>query len=106
MLRALLFLLTLCLLAGQATAQDSGSVRKDVLLIDRIEKTSTVQKPARGMTMDAVRAAFGEPKRDMGTIGEPPITRWEYENFTVYFEDRYVINAVINKATDTESRAG
>lgn len=106
MLRTLLVGITLSLLAGQTLAQDSGTVRKDVLLIDRIQKTSAVQKPSRGMTMDAVRAAFGEPKRDMGTIGEPPITRWEYDNFTVYFEDRYVINAVINKATDTESRAG
>lgn len=106
MLRTALIVITFCLLASLASAQESSAVRKDVLLIDRIQKTNTVQKPSRGMTMDAVRAAFGEPKRNMGTIGEPPITRWEYDNFTVYFEDRYVINAVINKATATESRAG
>ncbi len=31
-------------------------------------------------------------------MGDPPITRWVYPDFTVYFEYQYVINAVSHVA--------
>lgn len=50
--------------------------------------------PHQGMGMDAVRATFGNPVRDMGAVGDPPITRWVYDGYTVYFEKRRVIHTV------------
>lgn len=50
--------------------------------------------PARGLTMTAVREQFGEPQSTGATVGKPPITRWEYGQFTVTFEADRVIQSV------------
>ena len=54
-----------------------------------------MQLPDRGITMDAVEDQFGSPTRVLAAVGEPPITRWIYPNFTVYFEHEFVIHPVI-----------
>jgi len=51
--------------------------------------------PTRGMTMQAVRAKFGEPAQRQAAVGSPPITRWDYGDFIVVFEHRYVIGAIM-----------
>ena len=50
--------------------------------------------PSRGMTMDQVKASFGEPAKVIPAVGKPPISRWVYEGFIVYFEYQYVIDSV------------
>lgn len=50
--------------------------------------------PSRGMTMDAVQAAYGAPTSRTEAVGHPPITRWMYPNFTIYFQNNYVVRAV------------
>ncbi len=50
--------------------------------------------PLRGMTMQEVEARFGTPIQRRAAVGQPPITRWEYPDFVVYFESGYVIRAV------------
>ena len=57
--------------------------------------------PERGMTQDAVRAKFGAPKRQVAPVGNPPISRWVYDDFTVYFEGRYSIHSVTHARTLT-----
>ena len=44
--------------------------------------------------MEKVEATFGAPTNRAAPVGEPPITRWEYPGFTVYFERQYVIHTV------------
>jgi hypothetical protein len=44
--------------------------------------------------MDTVRARLGSPERRVGPVGEPPITRWVYERFTVFFEHDRVLHSV------------
>lgn len=56
--------------------------------------SAAVERPARGLTMDKVEAKFGAPTRRVPAVGEPPITRWEYPGFVVYFERDRVIHAV------------
>lgn len=51
-------------------------------------------EPSQGMTMDEVRSTFGSPASDLGAVGTPPITRWVYDGFTVYFENRRVLHTV------------
>ena len=55
--------------------------------------------PRAGMSMDQVRARFGEPQTVVPAVGKPPITRWVYPDFTVYFEYDKVIHAVVNRPT-------
>ena len=31
-----------------------------------------------------------------GTVGQPPITRWDYREFSVYFEYDHVVKSVIH----------
>jgi len=51
--------------------------------------------PARGQTMEQVRAQLGAPDERVPAVGEPPISRWIYDDFTVYFEHDRVIHSVI-----------
>lgn len=55
---------------------------------------ATAQLPSRGMSMDTVRSQFGAPVEQIRPVGNPPITRWVYDDFTVYFEGRYALHAV------------
>jgi hypothetical protein len=48
--------------------------------------------------MDKVKEVFGEPQKRTPAVGEPPITRWIYKDFTVYFEYDRVIHAVKHRS--------
>src|SRR5271165_7509442 len=58
-------------------------------------KESDVATPSRGMTMDQVASKFGAPVTKVPPVGNPPIARWEYPGFVVYFEHEHVIHSVI-----------
>jgi hypothetical protein len=49
------------------------------------------------MTMNRVESRFGSPERRLAAIGDPPITRWEYSGFIVYFEYDKVLHAVATR---------
>ena len=73
-------------LAGAETiAVDSGIAVKE----------SDVVTPTRGMTMDQVATKFGAPVTKVPAVGKPPISRWEYPGFVVYFEADHVIHSVV-----------
>lgn len=61
------------------------------------KETFSITLPGRGMTMESVREQFGEPLEEHQQVGTPPIIRWVYKKFTVYFESSYVIHAVFHK---------
>lgn len=65
----------------------------DVLIIEKLEAART-EVPSRGMTMDRVQGRFGAPLSVAGPVGEPPITRWDYNGFVVIFEYRHVVHSV------------
>ncbi|MBB3168499.1 phosphodiesterase [Simiduia aestuariiviva] len=54
-----------------------------------------LELPSKGMTMAQVETAFGEAPKRHPARGQPPITRWEYSNFMVYFEGEHVIHSVL-----------
>ena len=56
-----------------------------------------VDLPSRGASMDQVEARFGAPAERYAAVGQPPITRWVYPSFVVYFEYRHVVHAVAVK---------
>ncbi len=53
--------------------------------------------PTKGMTMDKVAQIHGQPRTVRDAIGDPPITRWVYDEYTVYFEHKHVIHSVITR---------
>ena len=89
-------LLAVCLLCVSPlpASADVIAVEKDGERVVRVRKDATV--PSRGMTMQAVESAFGKPNRRVPAIGDPPISRWEYNGFIVYFEDDRVLHSVIS----------
>lgn len=50
--------------------------------------------PPQGMSMAKVQQTFGAPNKKTAAIGKPPITRWIYNDFTVVFEYKHVIQSV------------
>lgn len=59
-------------------------------------KASDIAAPTRGMTMAQVSSKFGEPTNKVAAVGKPPIARWEYPGFVVYFEGDHVIHSVVS----------
>jgi hypothetical protein len=47
------------------------------------------------MSMDKVEARFGAPTNRAPAVGDPPITRWEYPGFVVFFEHNLVLHSVV-----------
>ncbi len=60
---------------------------------------SDIARPARGMTMATVESKFGAPQERHPAVGEPPITRWDYRGFSVFFEKNLVIDAVVTPSS-------
>ena len=83
----------LALLCGFAAV---GPVLAETLVVDDqlMLRDSTVQRPKRGSTMAEVEKHFGAPVEKHPTVGQPPITRWDYAGFSVFFEHDRVIHAV------------
>jgi hypothetical protein len=92
--RILAALLCGCAGAGIALADT-------VVINDQVQvRESKVETPKRGLTMDDVEKHFGAPLTRHPTVGggskqRPPITRWDYTSFSVFFEGDKVIDSVV-----------
>jgi len=53
--------------------------------------------PKNGVSKEYVAQKFGEPTKKEAAIGEPPITVWHYDRYSVYFEHNKVIHTVLKK---------
>lgn len=56
--------------------------------------------PRKGTTMPVVLKQYGEPRKRYAPVGgdapkHPPITRWDYPGFSVFFERSHVVDAVV-----------
>ncbi len=52
--------------------------------------------PSRGDSKNLVLDRFGLADEERLPVGHPPITRWDYRYFSVYFEGDRVINSVLH----------
>jgi len=84
------FLLLAAVLASSLAGAETISVDSGIAV-----KESDVATPRRGMTMDQVASKFGAPATKVPAVGRPPISRWEYPGFIVYFEREHVIHSVV-----------
>ena len=72
-----------------------GSIRNRFTPVDTA--WLRMELPDNGMSQAEVRARFGEPEQVHGAVGEPPITRWDYDRWSVYFEHQLVLFTVLHK---------
>ncbi|MDP9200192.1 MAG: hypothetical protein M3O07_13385 [Pseudomonadota bacterium] len=61
------------------------------------DPAAAAARPDRGSSMATVQSRYGEPTNRHSTVGDPPITRWDYPQFAVYFEHDRVLHAVLAK---------
>jgi hypothetical protein len=88
-------------LAALILALLSGTARSETIAEgDQVSvRESDIARPGRGMTMRAVETKFGAPQDRHGPVGQPPISRWAYHGFTVFFENDRVIHTVVDPAS-------
>jgi hypothetical protein len=49
------------------------------------------------MSQASVESTYGSPNSKVPAVGDPPISRWEYGDFIVFFEYDKVIHSVNRK---------
>ena len=87
------------LLCGCVVA--SAAVADTVVVNDQVQvRESHADVPKRGLTMNDVEKHFGAPVTRHPAVGgasaqQPPITRWDYGGFSVFFEHDRVIDSVV-----------
>ena len=91
-------LLATILLAATSAHADTFDVKKNAAM------GRSGDLPHRGLSMAQVEQRYGAPVEKMPTAGgdaprHPPINRWRYNGYTVYFERNRVIHSVVDTAS-------
>ena len=74
----------------------------EVLLIDEVRLVDRRALPSNGQSKLNVENSFGAPSKRYEAVGEPPITRWDYDNYSVYFEGDLVLFTVLTGGQPVE----
>jgi len=90
-------LIAASLLLVSAVHADALDVRKNA------QMSRAAGLPTRGLSMAQVEQRYGAPVEKLPTAGgdaplHPPINRWRYNGYTVYFERNRVITAVVDSS--------
>ncbi len=88
---------------AQPLPEESGGDRTRGTVVDfpesdrlpESDRPDEVTLPPRGLTKTRVLLRFGEPDRRHEPVGTPPITRWDYGDFSVFFERDLVLHSVV-----------
>ncbi len=75
----------------------------DVLILDEVRQVDRMELPKNGLSKADVEAAFGQPQQRHNAVGQPPITRWDYEGYSVYFEYDTVLYTVLAAGHEVET---
>ena len=94
-MRPLILPALLALLAAGAVAPPAA--RAELILVDGqvALRQADVPTPTRGMTHAQRRGALRRARDPRAAVGQPPITRWDYPGFSVYFEHDRVLHTVV-----------
>ena len=72
------------------------SVFADVLLIEEVRQAERMKLPVNGQDKATVEAKFGTPLEKLPAVGDPPISSWKYDTYSVYFEHDLVLFTVLH----------
>lgn len=107
MQRTVLMAVAVCLVGGAGTVSALGQWRYldagpaparqvDPAVESSAPPAAALPVPGNNMTMAAVSTRFGDPENEAPAVGKPPIRRWYYPGYTVYFEHDRVIISVLD----------
>ena len=85
---------TLLLCAALSTSTISQAEEIHIPIGQQAQNEVAIDMPSKGMSKDRVKSLFGEPIKTVTAKGQPPITHWKYQEFTVYFDSNTVIHCV------------
>lgn len=95
------FLLLSALLCAPfaAIAQSNESEVPVVVVTGASAPPSSSILPTKGMNKSTVVARYGQPTAKRPPVGgssrqQPPITRWDYDDYSVFFEYDHVVDTV------------
>jgi hypothetical protein len=80
----------------------STPVLADVLIIDEVRQVERMDLPGNGQSKQAIESRFGTPNQKHSAVGDPPISRWDYESYSVYFEHDLVLFSVLHPGNVVE----
>ncbi|MCE5232437.1 MAG: hypothetical protein ABFC67_01750 [Mizugakiibacter sp.] len=94
-LSTLLAAAAIALAAAPAAHAEKFSIKQ------KVQQEHGMDLPKRGMTMAEVEKRYGAPLKKLPSAGgdapkHPPINRWDYPGYTVYFERDRVIHSVVD----------
>mgnify|MGYP001555501499 FL=1 len=72
------------------------AVSADVLIIDEVRQADRMELPKNGQNKATVEAKFGSPLEKRAAVGDPPISSWKYDTYSVYFEYDLVLFTVLH----------
>lgn len=86
-----------------ASSLAAPSAQAEVLATGAKAPRAAAGMPGRGLSMTQVERRYGAPLEKLPTAGgdaprHPPINRWRYQGYTVYFERSRVIHSVRDDA--------
>ena len=78
------------------------AVYADVLLIEEVRQSGRLSLPVNGQDKASVEAKFGAPAEKSPVVGDPPISSWKYDTYSVYFEYDLVLFTVLHSGAVIE----
>ena len=90
-MRIIILLATIFLIADLIA---DTAIAQQVQIPNEINGVSGYEIPLRGMSKEDVSDKFGRPLSTSEAVGEPPISIWHYNQFSVYFETNTVLHSV------------
>jgi hypothetical protein len=80
-----------------ATPLQAETLLLDAIAAEPPNNSAGLLRPSPGTDMQKVEARFGKPESTYGPVGEPPISRWTYPDYSVYFEFDKVLTSVVHR---------
>jgi hypothetical protein len=68
----------------------------DVLIIDEVRQAERMELPKNGQSKTEIETNFGTPAEKQPAVGDPPISSWKYDTYSVYFEYDLVLYSVLH----------
>lgn len=96
MFRRTLFTSVVALLATATQINCAIAEEIRIPVGEQAKTQAAVDMPTKGMSKERVKSLFGEALEEVPAKGQPPISRWRYQDFTVYFDSNTVIHCVRN----------
>ena len=81
----------------------SGAASADVLILDEVRQVGKMDLPRNGENKSSIENKFGAPDSRQQAVGDPPISRWDYEQYSVYFEYDLVLYSVLHPGNVIEN---